>query len=144
RARTGALHVPERSVTLVRSGSAAPPDAQFLMRAHRRLLAMAQSQHGPAISNETRSAENPEAFPYRVLCCALRSRAGRFIGLLVLLREAGADPFTLRDAHIAEILGRKALGVLASRYHTPVEHTSELQPRFEIVCRLLLENKNKY
>ena len=116
RARTGALHVPERGVTLVRSGSAAPPDAQFLMRAHRRLLAMAQSQHTPVISNDTRSAENPEAFPYRVLCCALRSRAGRFIGLLVLLREAGAEPFTLRDAHIAEILGRKALGVIESSY----------------------------
>jgi hypothetical protein len=73
RARTGALHVPERGVTLVRSGSAAPPDAQFLMRAHRRLLAMAHSQHGPVISNDTRSDENPEAFPYRVLCCAKRA-----------------------------------------------------------------------
>src|SRR5204862_388053 len=71
---------------------------------------------GHAIRNGTRSAENPEAFPYRVLCCALRSRAGRFIGLLVLLREAGAEPFTLRDAHIAEILGRKALGVIESSY----------------------------
>jgi diguanylate cyclase (GGDEF)-like protein len=116
RARTGALHVPERNVTLVRSGSAAPPDTQFLMRAHRRLLTLAQSQRGPVISNDTRSDENPDAFPYRVLCCALRSRAGRFIGVLVLLREAGAEPFTQRDAHIAEILARKALGVIESSY----------------------------
>ena len=116
RARTGALHVPERNVTLLRSGSAAPPDAQFLMRAHRRLLTLAQSQRGPVISNDTRSDENPDAFLYRVLCCALRSRAGRFIGVLVLLREAGAEPFTQRDAHIAEILARKALGVIESSY----------------------------
>ena len=116
RAHTGALHVPERNVTLARSGSAAPPDSQFLMRAHRRLLTLAQSQRGPVISNETRSPENPDAMPYRVLCCALRSRAGRFIGVLVLLREAGAEPFTQRDAHIAEILARKALGVIESSY----------------------------
>jgi diguanylate cyclase (GGDEF)-like protein len=112
RARTGALHIPERNVTLVRSGSAAPPDTKFLMRAHRRLLAMAQSQQGPVISNETPSVEHP----YRVLCCALRSRAGRFIGLMVLLRESTAEPFTQRDAHLAEILARKALGVIESSY----------------------------
>jgi diguanylate cyclase (GGDEF)-like protein len=116
RARTGALHVPERNVTLVRSGSTAPPDTQFLMRAHRRLLALAQSQRGPVISNETHSVWSPDAMPYRVLCCALRSRAGRFIGVLVLLREAGAEPFTQRDAHIAEILARRALGVIESSY----------------------------
>lgn len=116
RARTGALHVPERNVTLVRSGTAAPPDAQFLMRSHRRLLALAQSQRGPVISNETRSAANPDAMPYRVLCCALRSRVGRFIGVLVLLREESAEAFTQRDAHIAEILARKALGVIESSY----------------------------
>ena len=116
RARTGALHVPERNVTLVRSGSAAPPDSQFLMRAHHRLLALAQSQRGPVISNETRSAEKPDAMPYRVLCCGLRSRAGRNVGVLVLLREASAEPFTQRDAHIAEIFARKALGVIESSY----------------------------
>src|SRR5205823_9361801 len=53
---------------------------------------------------------------YRVLCCSLRSRAGRFIGVLALLREAGAEAFTERDAHIAEILARKAIGVIESSY----------------------------
>jgi diguanylate cyclase (GGDEF)-like protein len=116
-AATGALLVPEKSVTLVRSGDAlAPPDTQFLMRAHRRLLALAQSQREPVVSNTTQSPENPDGFHYRVLCCALYSRAGRSIGVLVLLREPTAEEFTQRDAHIAEILARKAIGVIESSY----------------------------
>jgi diguanylate cyclase (GGDEF)-like protein len=115
-ARTGALLVPERNVTLVRSDGHAPADTQFLMRAHRRLLSLAQAQREPVVSNETLSAATPDALPHRVLCCSLRSRAGRFIGVLALLREAGADAFTERDAHIAEILARKAIGVIESSY----------------------------
>src|ERR1700730_8446473 len=113
---TGALLVPERNVTLVRPGGSAPPDTQFLMRAHRRLLSLAQAQREPVISNETQSAATPDALRYRLLCCALRSRAGRFIGVLALLRDASAEPFTERDAHIAEILARKAIGVIESSY----------------------------
>ena len=56
------------------------------------------------------------AMPYRVLCCSLRSRAGRSIGVLALLREASADAFSERDAHIAEILARKAIGVIETSY----------------------------
>ena len=114
---TGALLVPEKSVTLVRSGDAlVPPDTQFLMRAHRRLLALAQSQREPVLANDTQAPENPDGFHYRVLCCALHSRAGRSIGVLVLLREPTAEEFTPRDAHIAEILARKAIGVIESSY----------------------------
>ncbi|TLZ03380.1 MAG: GGDEF domain-containing protein, partial [Gammaproteobacteria bacterium] len=116
RARTGALLVPERNVTLVRAGQHAPTDTQFLMRAHRRLLSLAQAQREPVVINETLSAATPDALAYRVLCCSLRSRAGRFIGVLALLREAGAEAFTERDAHIAEILARKAIGVIESSY----------------------------
>jgi diguanylate cyclase (GGDEF)-like protein len=117
-AATGALLVPERGVTLVRSDGRAPPDTQFLMRAHRRLLAMAQSQREPLLSNDTVSADTPDAFPYRVLCCSLRSRAGRSIGVLALLREPAQEPFSQRDAHIAEILARKAIDVVESSYDT--------------------------
>ncbi len=116
RAMTGALLVPEKSVTLVRSGSGGAPDTQFLMRAHRRLLTLSQSQREPVVANETASAANPEGFPHRVLVCALRTRAGRAIGMLALLRDATAEPFSERDAHIAEILARKAMGVIESSY----------------------------
>ncbi len=116
KAATGALLVPEKNVTLVRSAGGAAPDTQFLMRAHRKLLALAQSQREPVVVNETQSAAAPEAMPYRVLCCSLRSRAGRSIGVLALLREASAEAFSERDAHIAEILARKAIGVIESSY----------------------------
>jgi diguanylate cyclase (GGDEF)-like protein len=116
RAATGALLVPEKNVTLVRSGGPSAPDTQFLMRSHRKLHALSQAQREPVVVNETQSAANPDGMPYRVLACALRSRAGRPLGVLALLREAAADPFSERDAHIAEILARKAIAVIESSY----------------------------
>jgi diguanylate cyclase (GGDEF)-like protein len=116
RACTGALLVPEKNITLARSASGSAPDTQFLMRAHKRLLVMAQSNPEPLISNQTLSAAFPDAFPYRVLCCSLRSRAGRPMGVLALLRDAAAEAFTERDAHVAEILARKAIALIESNY----------------------------
>ena len=116
RASTGALLVPEKNVMLVRSADARPPDTQFWMRAHRRLLPLAQAQREPLILNETQSIDAPEAFPVRVLCCSLRSRTGRTIGVLALLREALAEPFGARDAHVGEILARKAIAAIESHY----------------------------
>jgi diguanylate cyclase (GGDEF)-like protein len=115
-ARTGALLVPEKGVMLVRAALGTPPDTQFLMRAHRRLLTLAQGQREPIILNDALSADTADSFPYRVLCCPLRSRAGRPIGVLALLRDVSAEPFSPRDAHIAEILARKAIGVIESNY----------------------------
>jgi diguanylate cyclase (GGDEF)-like protein len=116
RATTGTLLVPEKGVTLVRAARGVAPDTRFLMRAHRRLLTLAQGQREPLVLNDTHSADNPEGFPYRVLCCALRSRTGRSIGVLALLRETSTELFSERDAHIAQILARKALGVIESSY----------------------------
>ena len=132
RACTGALLVPEKSLTLVRAPVGTTPDTQFLMRAHRRLLALAQTQREPLILNETQSGAAPENFSYRVLCCSLRSRAGRSIGVLVLLREPVAEPFTERDAHIAEILARKAIGGIDNSY----DSLSGLYTRVEFERRL--------
>jgi diguanylate cyclase (GGDEF)-like protein len=115
-ARTGALLVPEKGVMLVRSAFGSPPDTQFLMRAHRRLLNLAQTQREPVIFDEPLGPGSPDSFPYRVLACPLHSRAGRGIGVLVLLRDAVADGFSPRDAHVAEILARKATGVIESNY----------------------------
>ena len=113
---TGALLVPEKNVLLVRSGGPSPPDTKFLMGAHKRLLTLGQQNAEPFISNDTFSPALPDAFPYRVLCCSLRSRVGRSMGVLALLREADAEPFSERDAHVAEILARKAIAVIESNY----------------------------
>jgi hypothetical protein len=56
------------------------------MRTHRRLLQLAQTQREPLILNETQSGTAPENFSYRVLVCSLRSRAGRSIGILAIMR----------------------------------------------------------
>jgi diguanylate cyclase (GGDEF)-like protein len=112
----GALLVPEKNVTLARAAGSSPPDTQFLMRAHKRLLAIAQQNPQPLICNDVLSAATPDAFPYRVLCCSLRSRAGRSMGVLALLREATAQPFSERDGQVTEILARKATSVIESNY----------------------------
>ena len=112
--------MPEKNVTLVRGSGQATPDTQFLMRAHRRLLSMAQAQRTPLVLNDTASAGNPEALPHRVLCCSLRSRAGRCIGVLALSARRGRRAFTERDARIAEILARKAIGVIESQLRCAV------------------------
>src|SRR5699024_1627707 len=57
-----------------------------------------------------------------------------------------------RDAGAAEVVILRARGDVLSSLDTLVmalllrseEHTSELQSRFDLVCRLLLEKKNKY
>ncbi|MGB6604542.1 MAG: EAL domain-containing protein [Steroidobacteraceae bacterium] len=115
RALTGALLVPEKNLTLLRSASGAAADARFLTRAHRKLLALAQGRREPLIINEI-SVAAPDTYPYRVLCCALRSRAGRCLGVLALLRDESAEHFTERDAHIAQILARKSLDIIESSY----------------------------
>jgi diguanylate cyclase (GGDEF)-like protein len=115
RAATGALLVPEKNLTLLRSGGDAAPDARFLTRSQRRLTTLAQAQREPLIINEV-ALTAPDTYPYRVLCCALRSRAGRCLGTLTLLRAESGDPFTERDAHIAQILARKAIDIVESSY----------------------------
>jgi diguanylate cyclase (GGDEF)-like protein len=115
RATTGALLVPEKNLTLLRSGGESPPDARFMTRAHRKLLALAQAQPEPVVVNEI-DVSLADTYPYRVLVCALRSRAGRCIGMLALLREERGEPFSLRDAHIAQIIARKALDTVESSY----------------------------
>src|SRR5262249_25792742 len=115
RATTGALLVPEKNLTLLRSRGDGAADARFMMKSHRRLLSLAQAQTEPLVVNEVEAA-GADAHPYRVLACALRSRAGRCIGMLALLRDANGDHFSQRDAHLAHIIARKALDIVESSY----------------------------
>ena len=115
RAATGALLVPEKNLTLLRSIGDGAPDARFMMKSHRKLLALAQAQTEPLMINDIEVA-NADTYPYRVLACALRSRAGRCIGMLALLRDESGEHFSQRDAHIAHIIARKALDIVESSY----------------------------
>ncbi|HYL01936.1 MAG TPA: EAL domain-containing protein [Steroidobacteraceae bacterium] len=139
RAATGALLVPEKNVTLVRAGGAAAPDTRFLTRSHRRLMSLAQAQREPLVVNDI-AMTSPDTYPYRVLCCPLRSRAGRALGMLILLRDENGEPFTERDAHIAQILARKAIDIVESSY----DALSGLytRPSFERrLAAVVIENK---
>jgi diguanylate cyclase (GGDEF)-like protein len=115
RAATGALLVPEKNLTLLRSSGDGAPDARFMMKAHRKLMALAQAQSQPLIVNDI-DVSLPDTYPYRVLACALRSRAGRCIGMIALLRDESQEPFSARDAHLANIIARKALDIVESSY----------------------------
>src|SRR5207244_9496322 len=50
------------------------------------------------------------------LSCALRSTVGKTIGVLALFREDFGELFTERDARLAGILARKAVGIIEISY----------------------------
>src|SRR5699024_12866674 len=62
---------------------------------------------------------------------------------LPIFRRAFFDLTTLEEArHLIPILGVRNLDIYYSRLiERSEEHTSELQSRFDLVCRLLLEKK---
>src|SRR2546422_8099815 len=73
-------------------------------------------------------------FPYTTL---FRSHARRSDGRFCVLSGYVADP-SAPDGFL-----RAALGVYSSTGIRSEEHTSELQSRLHLVCRLLLEKKKK-
>jgi diguanylate cyclase (GGDEF)-like protein len=115
RATTGALLVPEKNLTLLRSRGDGAADARFMMKSHRKLMSLAQAQTEPLIVNDVEVA-SADTYPYRVLACALRSRSGRCLGMLALLRDESGEHFSQRDAHLAHIIARKALDIVESSY----------------------------
>lgn len=113
---TVALIVPDKSIALLRSATQRPADMQLVARAHRQLLSMAQIRREPVIINKLAPNSAMGILPYKILSCALRSCAGKAIGVLALFREEIGQPFGDRDARLAEILARKAVGIIESSY----------------------------
>src|SRR5207249_11872390 len=96
----------------------------------------------------TRTPPRPPLFPYTTLfrspCLELGDRVSerlverlRVPGPLALAQDADALPF-LGEIHEVEVDGEGRGG---GPGHRSEEHTSELQSRFDLVCRLLLEKK---
>src|SRR3712207_8068824 len=81
-------------------------------------------------------------FPYTTL---FRSNALRFVADLI--REGGETDFADSLDAQAETTGRSFVDVFRNEYgylfDRSEEHTSELQSRQYLVCRLLLEKKKK-
>src|SRR3712207_8299296 len=78
-------------------------------------------------------------FPYTTLFRSLAARAAqqRPDGAV---REAHHLTDLLR-AHVLEVAQQEALAMVRAERHRSEEHTSELQSRQYLVCRLLLEKK---
>src|SRR5690606_39921696 len=74
-------------------------------------------------------AELDTLWPHALSLSLVTGRAFCLVG------PEGAEPPKLKAAHLA--LGRAAAALRSE------EHTSELQSRENLVCRLLLEKKNK-
>src|SRR5207249_10400084 len=58
-----------------------------------------------------------------------------------LFRSAIASPHCSRASRWTASIAREALFTIGCRPARSEEHTSELQSRFDLVCRLLLEKK---
>jgi diguanylate cyclase (GGDEF)-like protein len=113
---TAALIVPDKSIALLRSAANRPVDTQLVSRAHRHLLAMAQTRREPVIINKLAASSTVGILPYKILSCALRSGAGKTIGVLALFREDLGEPFGDREARLTEILARKAVSLIESSH----------------------------
>ncbi len=115
-ASTASLIVPEKSIALLRSRTQRPTDAELVARARRQLLSMAQIRRDPVIINKLAPNSIMGILPYKILSCALRSSAGKTVGVLALFREEVGQPFSERDARLAEALARKAVAVIEVNY----------------------------
>src|SRR5688572_32152170 len=76
--------------------------------------------------------------PPILIMAATRAAADEFA--LSLAAEKGAT-FGVTRSSVAELVSRLALPALAKKRSE--EHTSELQSQSKLVCRLLLEQKNR-
>jgi diguanylate cyclase (GGDEF)-like protein len=110
------LIVPDKSIALLRSKTQRSSDTQFVARARRQLLSLAQTRREPIIINQLAPNSVMGILPYKILSCPLHSAVGKTIGVLALFREDLGNPFSDRDARLTAILARKAVGVIESSY----------------------------
>jgi diguanylate cyclase (GGDEF)-like protein len=113
---TAALIVPDKSIAMLRSATNRVADMQLVARAHKQLLSMAQARREPVIINKMAPNSAMGILPYKILSCALRSGAGKTMGVLALFREDLGEPFGEREARLTEILARKAVALIESSH----------------------------
>ena len=99
---TAALIVPDKSIAMLRSATNRAADMQLVARAHKQLLSMAQARREPVIINKMAPNSAMGILPYKILSCALRSGAGKTMGVLALFREDLGEPFGEREARLTD------------------------------------------
>lgn len=110
-----ALVVPERNLVSVVKAEGREVDTSILARLHRHLLSLAQASSDAMLLNDAASLPGAE-LPYRVLAGAIRNPAGRVAGVLAMFRSLQAPPFQRRDGLLANLLARRAAGIIDSSY----------------------------
>src|SRR5699024_12349379 len=93
----------------------------------------------------------PPCSPYSTLFRSTAAETSRPVAPRIAVRlfagaaaAFGADATTVHAATLEEVIAvlRRDGSAEAGRSPRSEEHTSELQSRFDLVCRLLLEKKN--
>jgi diguanylate cyclase (GGDEF)-like protein len=111
-----ALWVPEKDMvlTLTRSGQPMAPEA--LRRAQQHLMAWMLLQQRTIVVNRISKSVTNAAAPYKILACPVRHPSGRVMGVLALFNPPSADDFDSHQTRIAELLAKKATGIIQSHY----------------------------
>jgi diguanylate cyclase (GGDEF)-like protein len=110
-----ALVVPERNLVTVVKAQGRAVDTSMVARLHRHLLSLAQVSNDTLLLNDADSLPGVE-LPFRVLAATLRNPAGRVAGVLALFRSPNGAPFRHRDGLLANLLARRAAGIIDSSY----------------------------
>ncbi len=92
-------------------------NTSILARLHRHLLSFAQARGGSMLLNDVDSLPGVE-LPFRVLASSLRNPAGRVAGVLAMFRAREAPEYRRRDGMLADLLARRAAGIIDSSYDT--------------------------
>jgi len=115
RCEFAALVVPKRNLVSVVKADGREVDTSILARLHRHLLSLAQVSGEAMLLNDEGSVPGID-LPVRVLASALRNPAGRVAGVLAMFRTREAAPFRRRDGLLADLLARRAAGIIDSSY----------------------------
>src|SRR5690606_40765844 len=95
----------------------------------------------------TRRPPRPTLFPYTTLFRSRNGNVKRMFGPELGDLDTGFHPFKRLLAHpvhfVSEYQGVSVLGKRLKVLKRSEEHTSELQSRENLVCRLLLEKKKR-
>ncbi|HWL63334.1 MAG TPA: bifunctional diguanylate cyclase/phosphodiesterase [Steroidobacteraceae bacterium] len=110
-----ALLMPERNLVAVARAEGREFDTSILARAHRHLLSLAQLGKEALLLNEPGSLPGLN-LPMRALVSGARNPAGRPGAVLVMFRSLEAPQFRRREGLLADLLLRRAAGLIEARY----------------------------
>ncbi len=114
-----ALFLPDRNLSICRSPSGEPcmPESDLLAQLHSHLLTRAQVHRRTLVATHVAAAVGNAAGPScKVLSTPVCDEQSRVVGVLAVVRAAGAADFRAEDSDTLELLARKAGGIVAASF----------------------------